>query len=144
MLAPEELPLFTRLPNHDRRHAIHVGRTVEADLGADAAARWIAAALLHDVGKDDAGFSVPGRAIATLAAAGRSGSARVGRWKDRGGVRHRAWLYARHGEIGAEEIRAAGGREVAAVWSESHHHPETWSTLDIPSDVIKILDAADQ
>ena len=59
-------------------------------------------------------------------------------------MRHRIWLYAQHGEIGARELRAVGGREEAAVWSEAHHHPETWPSLDFPPDVIQILDAADQ
>jgi hypothetical protein len=144
VLTPVELPLYERLPNHDRRHALRSGRRAEAALGAACEPRWIAAALLHDVGKYDSGFSVPGRAIATVAAGGRSGRRRVERWRDCGGVRRRIWLYARHGEIGADEIRAVGGREVAAVWSEAHHHPEAWSSLDLPSDIVKILDAADQ
>jgi len=143
VLTAEELPLYQRLPNHDRRHAIRSGRKAEAALGARAEPRWIAAAMLHDVGKHDAGFSVPGRAIATVAAAGSSGTRRVARWEDRRGARHRVWLYAQHGEIGARELRAARGREEAAVWSEAHHHPETWPTLDFPADVIHILDAAD-
>ena len=145
VLAPEELLLFRRLPNHDRRHALQVAQRAEAALGPSRdEPRWLAAAMLHDVGKYDAGLSVPGRAIATVAAAGRSGPRRVARWKDRGGVRNRIWLYAQHGEIGAAEIRAVGGREEAAVWSEAHHHPATWPALEIPPAVIQILDAADQ
>jgi hypothetical protein len=143
VLTADELPLYQRLPDHDRRHALRSGRKAEAALGADGEPRWIAAAMLHDVGKYDAGLSVPGRAIATVAAAGSSGPGRVERWKDRGGVRHRIWLYVRHGEIGARELRAAGGREEAAAWSEAHHHPETWPALDVPPAVIQILDAAD-
>ncbi len=143
VLTADELPLYQRLPNHDRRHAISSGRKAEAALGADAEPRWIAAAMLHDVGKYDAHLSVPGRAIATVAAAGPSGPRRVARWETSGGMRHRIWLYAQHGEIGARELRAAGGREEAAVWSEAHHHPDTWPALDFPPDVIQILDAAD-
>jgi hypothetical protein len=30
------------------------------------------------------------------------------------------------------------------VWSEAHHHPETWTRLPIRYDVVKILDDADQ
>ncbi|MGZ4735729.1 MAG: hypothetical protein ACXVKA_13045 [Acidimicrobiia bacterium] len=144
VLEPGELALFTRLPDHDRRHALQVAHRTEGGLGPDCEPRWVAAALLHDVGKYDAHLSVPGRAIATLAAAGRSGPSRVGRWETRGGVRRRLALYARHGEIGADEIREAGGREEAAQWSAAHHHPETWPDLDIPDEVVRILDAADQ
>jgi len=143
-LEPGELPLFTRLPNHDRRHAVQVARRAEAALGVDCEPRWIAAALLHDVGKYDAGLSVPGRALATVAAAGRSGTRRVERWARGRGLRRRLAVYAQHGEIGAAEIRDAGGREEAAEWSEAHHHPEMWSSLSIPYPVVLILDAADQ
>ncbi len=145
VLEPEELLLFRRLPNHDRRHALQVAQRAQAALGAPRAeTRWLAAAMLHDVGKYDAGLSVPGRAVATVAVLGRSGPARVQRWSTGGGWRYRIALYARHGELGAEQIRRAGGREDAAVWSEAHHHPETWAELPIPYDVVVVLDEADQ
>jgi hypothetical protein len=143
VLTSEELLLFRRLPNHDRRHALRVGRKAQRALGRDAESRWIAAALLHDVGKYDADLSVPGRAVATMLAAGPSGHRRVERWATRAGVRRRVALYARHGELGADEIRRAGGREEAAVWSAAHHHPETWATLAIPPEVVTALDRAD-
>ncbi len=101
--------------------------------------------MLHDVGKYDAGLSVPGRAIATVAVLGPSGPTRVDALAaTKGGWRYRIALYARHGELGADQIRRAGGREEAAVWSEAHHHPETWTRIPIPCDVVVILDAADQ
>ena len=144
VLAPEELLLFRRLPNHDRRHALRVAHKAEAALGPDAESRWVAAAMLHDVGKYDAGLSVPGRALATIAASGPAGKRRVAIWEHRRGWQRRFALYARHGELGAEQIRRAGGREEAALWSDAHHHPETWSTLTIPAPIVTILDAADQ
>jgi hypothetical protein len=143
VLDPEELLLFRRLPNHDRRHALRVARSTDEALGDESEPRWIAAAMLHDVGKYDAGLSVPGRAIATLAAAGRAGPSRVSSWEERAGLRRQIALYAQHGEIGAEQIRRAGGREEAAEWSAAHHHPETWLTLTIPFPVVQVLDAAD-
>jgi hypothetical protein len=144
VLAPEELLLFRRLPNHDRRHAVHVARRTDEALGAASESRWVVTAMLHDVGKHDADLSVPGRVIATVALAGGAGPRRVERWANQGGVRRRFALYARHGEIGAEQIRRAGGRDEAAVWSEAHHHPEMWSALSIPPEVVQVLDAADQ
>jgi hypothetical protein len=142
VLPADELLLLRRLPNHDRRHAIRVARTVEARLGPAADPRWVRAALLHDVGKYDAGLSVVGRALATVAA-GVGGPARVERWAGRRGWRGRVAAYAQHGEIGAREIRAVGGDEAAAAWSAAHHHPETWARLPIPPDVVAVLDAAD-
>lgn len=145
VLSPEELLLFRRLPNHDRRHALQVAHRAQAALGPSRdETRWLAAAMLHDVGKYDAGLSVPGRAVATIAVLGSSGPSRARRWLASRGWRHRIALYARHGELGADQIRRAGGREDAAVWSEVHHHPETWAALPIPYDVVRILDAADQ
>ena len=144
MLEPNELLLFRRLPDHDRRHAIRVGRRLDGDLRHHpSAVPWVAAALLHDVGKYDAGLSVPGRVLATVAAT-VAGPDRLERWAaGRSRRRRRVAQYAHHGELGAVEIRRAGGREVAAIWSAAHHHPETWSTLPIPPDVVARLDAAD-
>ncbi len=144
VLLSEELLLFRRLPNHDRRHAVKVARRTERELGPESEPRWIAAALLHDVGKYDADLSVPGRAVATLAAAGSSGARRVARWRGARGRRGSIALYAEHGELGAEQIRRAGGREEAAIWSAAHHHPDTWPDLPIPQVVVHALDRADQ
>jgi hypothetical protein len=144
VLESEELLLFRRLPNHDRRHALRVARRAQAALGAEAETRWVAAAMLHDVGKYDAGLSVPARALATIAAVGGAGPTRVSAWASGAGWRLRVALYARHGELGADQIRRAGGREEAAVWSAAHHHPETWKDLPIPHTVVQVLDAADQ
>lgn len=143
VLAREELLLFRRLPNHDRRHALRVAHRAQVALGPAAEPRWIAAAMLHDVGKYDAGLSVPGRALATMVAAGSMGRRRMGRWESLPGWRRHVALYARHGELGAEQIRRAGGREEAAVWSAAHHHPETFTDLPIPIAVVQILDTAD-
>ncbi|HEY7439465.1 MAG TPA: HD domain-containing protein [Acidimicrobiia bacterium] len=142
ILEPGELLLFRRLPNHDQRHAIRVARYAEEHLGDDGEPRWLAAALLHDVGKYDARLSVPGRAVATIVVAA-DGRRHLDRWsRGRGPVRRFA-VYARHGEIGADEIRRAGGREVAAAWSAAHHHPEQWLAIGIPPHVVQVLDAAD-
>ena len=143
VLAPQELLLFRRLPNHDRRHALQVAHRAQASLGPEAD-RWVVAAMLHDVGKYDAGLSVPARAVATIVAIGPSGESRVTRWACTRGWRRRVALDERLGELGAEQIRRAGGREEAAVWSEAHHHPERWRELSIPPAVVQALDDADQ
>jgi hypothetical protein len=142
VLAADELLLFRRLPDHDRRHAIRVGRTVEARLGPGADPRWVQAALLHDVGKYDAGLSVVGRALATVAAA-VARPARIAAWDGRAGWRGRVAAYAVHGETGEREILAVGGDPAVAAWSGAHHHPDTWADLPIPAPVVAVLDAAD-
>jgi hypothetical protein len=67
----------------------------------------------------------------------------VVRWSRGRGPLRRFAIYAQHGEIGADEIRRAGGREVAAGWAGAHHYPEQWLALGIPPHVVQVLDAAD-
>ena len=73
VLAPEELLLFRRLPNHDRRHAAR--SVARRDRGRSARTREALdrRAMLHDVGKYDAGLSVPGRATPPSRRPGRRG-----------------------------------------------------------------------
>src|SRR6267143_1046869 len=70
VLRPEELDLWSHLSSEDRRESVGVARRTEAALaGTEHAgdARWLAAALLHDVGKLDARFGPVRRAVATTA-----------------------------------------------------------------------------
>lgn len=138
-----QLSLFQRLSDTDRRHLIHGARMVERELGPDADPVWVQAALLHDVGKFDAALGVFGRVIATVAAT-VLGDAKVRSWAEGAGWRRRLGRYRAHDEIGAAEIRSAGGPEAAAVWSELHHRPEQFSGSAIPPDVVMVLDAADR
>ena len=138
----EECALLARLPNHDRRHLIASARRVEVALGPDADPIWARAALLHDVGKYHAGLGVIGRSVATAATYGL-GRRRVRRWAHDAGLRGRIGRYECHGEIGADELRAAGSPEPVAEWSALHHHRADFPTSGIPQDVLTVLDAAD-
>ena len=137
-----ELALFSRLSNTDRRHLIHSARVMERTLGSDDDPVWIRVSLLHDVGKFDAGLGVLGRVTTTLLAT-LIGDARVRDWARRSGWRGRLGRYQTHDEIGAAQIRAVGGPEAAAVWSELHHHPERFGASSIPMSVLHRLGAAD-
>ena len=137
-----ELALFTRLSNTDRRHLISSARGMERALGPDDDPVWIRVSLLHDVGKFDARLGVLGRVLATILAI-TVGDERVRSWAGRPGWRGRLGTYQNHDEIGAAQIRAVGGPEAAAVWSELHHHPERFASSSIPMDVLHRLDAAD-
>lgn len=104
-LGVAELALWQRLGPADRRHAVQVARATVARLPVEAGApeppgALVAAALLHDIGKLDAGFGVPGRVAATVwrllrGPAAARGTGRVAR-------------YLCHEAIGAEWCRQLG------------------------------------
>jgi hypothetical protein len=123
ILTPAEFGLWVRQSDYDQHHAIRVARRVERRLASTAYAGdmlWASAALMHDVGKCESNLSLPERAIATLASK-VFGVATARRWAgSAAGWRRRLGLYLIHGELGAAMIRAAGGREEMALWSEIH------------------------
>lgn len=141
-----ELELWRQQPRYDRSHSVGVARRVDAALAADSEPRWLAAALLHDVGKVRCGLGVMGRVVGTLLMAGL-GRARVRSWAGRSGWRARFGRYATHGELGAEMIRARGGREVVARWAELHHQPgqaDPDGLGELPRTVARVLKASDR
>jgi len=145
VLTPDAFVQFRRQPRHDQRHAIGVARVVQADLGGTPHAdddRWLAAALLHDIGKLDSGLGVWGRVAATVSAS-VAGHDMAAAWSQGGGFTRRVGLYLRHPELGADRIRLAGGPEEAARWAAAHHDASRWAELGLPADVVAALDAAD-
>ena len=145
ILQSGELRLWRSLPNHDQRYTIRVAKLVEERLAGTEFAgqkRWLAAALLHDVGKLDAGLGVFGRSVATVMGAA-AGPARVDRWAQTSGVRRQAAWYLHHDERGADRIRAAGGRDEAARWARAHHQRDRWPASGVPVPVAEALEAAD-
>jgi hypothetical protein len=143
VLTPGELSLWNRMPNHDQRHSIAVARRVDDRLAGTEYAgdrRWLAAALLHDVGKVDAGLSVPGRVLATavIAVRGRDAAAADA---GRAGLRGRVARYSEHPTRGAVLIDAAGGSVEAAAWAASHH--QSRRPASIPTRVAIVLRTAD-
>jgi hypothetical protein len=145
VLTAPEYDLWAAMPNHDRRHSIAVARRVERTLAGTAHAgddRWLAAALLHDVGKLDAGLGVVARVGATLAGAA-AGHDAADEWSTRRGLTRRVGLYLRHAELGATRIRLVGGRDEAAAWAGAHHQPDPAATSGLPPVVADALLAAD-
>jgi hypothetical protein len=145
VLTPDAYRQFCRQPNHDQRHAIGVARDVQSRLADTEFAddsRWVACALLHDIGKLDARLGVYGRVVATVSGA-VAGHDMAMRWSESRGFTRRVGLYLRHAELGADRIRLAGGPEEAACWASAHHDREAWSELPIPPLVVEALDVAD-
>jgi hypothetical protein len=140
-----EYGLWARQPAHDRRHTIGVARGVERMLAGTEYAgdsRWPAAALLHDIGKLQAGLSVYSRVIATIA--GRvTGRQMVNAWTASRGFTRRVGLYLQHGPIGADLVHMAGGRDEVAAWAGAHHDRSSWDGLSIPEPVVRALVLSD-
>lgn len=146
LLLPGELELWGRQPRYDRRHTLGVARRAERALGARAEGRWVAAALLHDVGKIEAGLGILGRVVATLTM-GLVGRDRVRGWAARTGWRGRFGRYADHGPIGGALVRSAGGRDEVAAWASVHHlirRKDPGRGVDLPLEVVIALSESDR
>ena len=144
VLEPGEFALWVRQPGHDQRHSAGVAREVEAALAGGPHAgdtRWLACALLHDIGKLASGLGIPARVLATLVGLVTDGS--VADWEERRGLARRIALYLRHPELGADMIRLAGGRDEVAHWAGAHHGRARLDPWLLPAPVVKALVAAD-
>jgi hypothetical protein len=146
LLTPPELDLWATLSPHDRSHSVQVARGVERRLAPTEHAsdtRWLAAALLHDVGKARPVLSARERVMAAMASKA-VGVATARRWASQAtGAKRRIGSYLIHGEIGAEMIRAAGGREAVAAWTEVHQGYAGAVSPEIPSVVARALIESD-
>lgn len=130
---PAERELWSRLGAADRRHAIVVARATADLLGARTDRAVMAAALVHDIGKLESGLGTFGRVAATVAL----------RWRGRKRIPppSRFGRYARHDEIGAQMLLAAGSDPLTVAWAREHHLPQGDWTLPIV--VASALKAAD-
>jgi hypothetical protein len=140
VLLPAERALWERMRGYDRRHAAGVARDVERALGHQATRPVLAAALLHDVGKIEAGLGRYGRVVATLSAAVTKGRM-VETWKAGRGFTRRVGLYLSHPAIGADMLGLAGSDPLTVAWAREHHFPdERWT---VPPHLAAALKAAD-
>lgn len=133
-LGPGEAALWVRMSGPDRRHALGVARRVVEALGPAVERPVVAAALLHDAGKVEAGLGTIARVPATLAGlvAGRE---RAARWQGRVGT------YLRHDATGAALLAGAGADPLTVAWAAEHHLPrERWT---VPASIADVLKAAD-
>jgi hypothetical protein len=140
VLSPAELALWARMSGPDRRHSYQVARDVERALGHEATAPVLAAALLHDVGKLDAGLRTYGRVVATLSAA-VAGHEMADFWVTRSGFTRKVGLYIRHPRSGGDMLELAGSDPLTVAWTRQHHLPEDQWT--VPKDVAHVLKACD-
>jgi hypothetical protein len=137
-----EREVWAGMSRADQAEGVAVARAF-ADVSADDDPRWLAAALLHDAGKQVSGYGTFGRVFATVVIA-VVGKARVREWADgTGRLRARVGWYAAHDDLGAELLRTAGARPEVAAWAAAHHRSDRWSGTGIPEAVCRQLAEAD-
>ena len=126
LLGPSLWPLFAGLPVNDQRHGLDVLVSVRR-LEGEPDRLLQQAALLHDVGKAGAEFSVVDRSLTVFL---RAASPRLlqALLQARPGFARRHDVYVDHARIGAERLRAAGAPELAAIVAE-HHAPNPTSEI---------------
>jgi hypothetical protein len=142
-LTASEQTLYEAMPPVDRRHAIDGARAVARSVPEPALHDAVEAALVHDVGKRHASLGVFGRSVATAigwVVRSDTGRASLGASP---GLRGRVGCYLRHDVVGAEEVAAAGGSNLAVGWTADHHHPGRFASLSTSPGVVAALDAAD-
>lgn len=132
-LSADEQRLFSRMSGPDKRHAVGVARQALLLAGEDGLgeeelpAGFVAAALLHDVGKIESRLGTFGRVFATLLAIGL-GRSRLQAWKGR--IGQEVSKYLAHDRIGAELLETAGSTELTVNWARDHHLPPARWRLD--------------
>ena len=111
-------PFFLDLPVNDQRHGLDVLETVTL-LERQPGQLLEQAALLHDLGKSEAHFSVIERSLTVFL---RAISPRILRalQRSRPAFARRYGIYADHARIGADRLRAAGAADLAAIVAEHH------------------------
>jgi putative nucleotidyltransferase with HDIG domain len=110
--------MFFELPINDQRHGLDVLETVtRLDGRPDLLLQQ--AALLHDLGKGSAQFSVVERSLTVFlrAVSPRTLDALL---RSRPAFARRYTIYADHAKVGADRLRAAGAPDLAAIVAEHH------------------------
>ena len=135
-LRTSELDCWARLGRADQAESVATGRAATSLLGEAADPDWLAAALLHDIGKAETGLGTIGRSLATVAAT-IAGARRARAWTGSFG------RYVNHDELGSARLAQAGARSAAVSWAAVHHRPERWARSGIPIEICRILATAD-
>ena len=122
ILGPDLAPLFFRLPINDQRHGLDVLDTVTR-LDPEPSRLLQQAALLHDIGKSGALFSLLDRSLTVFLEAFSPRLLRA-LLRARPAFAHHYAIYADHARIGADRLQAAGAAELAGIVAEHHAaHP---------------------
>lgn len=113
-LTPGEVRVYLGMDARDREHALRVTRALLAEV-SDAPPELLAAALLHDCGKQLRPYRVWERVAAGLIPNRLAALLPLGP----------LWVRGQHPALGARLLRAAEARERVAELVERHHRPGT-------------------
>lgn len=138
-LLPAEARLWLRMSGSDRRHSVAVTRRVVEAL-PDAPRAVVAASLLHDIGKVEAGLGTYGRVVATLSGA-VAGREAADDWIRTKGFTRRVGLYLQHPRLGGDLLELAGSDPLTVAWTREHHLGEDDWTVDV--EIGRVLAACD-
>jgi len=139
-LSENEFVYWEKLSLADQRHSFLVTKQAESEIG-EQGKEFIAAALLHDIGKLESGFGTFGRVFATLCCF-LFPLRKMEKWTERTkGLRRRLVDYAKHPALGAELLRGIGSQQQTITWVLEHHSDrEKWVT---PKEIAEILSSSD-
>lgn len=121
VLGEDELALFQRFSNSDRRHSYRVLRTLKS--AGDQHADLLAAALLHDIGKTQAALSIWQRSLIVLGSAifpqrsAQWGQGKANSWRAPFAVKEK------HPDWGADMAQKAGSRPLTVELIRRHQEP---------------------
>lgn len=119
VLPPPLLALFERMPPEDRAHGLEVLRRLRSQVQEDPV--LLSAALLHDVGKAEAGVGLVHRALRVLLARTVPSLWRWLCWPT--GWRRPFWVVANHPARGAVWVETAGGAPELCALIRHHEAP---------------------
>jgi hypothetical protein len=141
ILSPEEMALFRRMRRSEQLHSLNVLRGVQA--GGETDPALLVAALLHDVGKTIAPFTLPERVLVVLVY--RFAPALYARW---GKAEPRGWrrpfaISARHPEWSAAMLAGAGSDPRVVELARRHQEPVPNPPHDEIERLLLALQAAD-
>ena len=139
-LSENEFEHWEKLSMADKRHSFQVARRASSEIGEEGK-EFMAAALLHDIGKLESGFTTFGRVFATLVCLFFP-LGKMEKWAQKNrGLRRRLIDYAKHPELGAKLLKGIGSKEQTITWVLEHHSErEKWDT---PKEIAEILSSSD-
>lgn len=142
VLSPAEVALFRRLRRSEQLHSIRVLRAVMA--AGETTPALLVAALLHDVGKTVAPFTLPDRVLVVLARKFMPQAfTRWGQDAEPRGWRRPFAISLRHPEWSAEMLAAAGSDPLAVALARRHADPLADPPHDETERLLAVLRAAD-